>query len=228
MSAAVQDVKRQAPGGARFHIVTVNQGTLSEGDTVTAAVDSTVRDSTRRNHTATHLLHAALRKQFGSQVRQAGSLVAPDRLRFDFTHGSALTDDEKREIERVINEQIYRNTQVETKERSTDEAIKGGAMALFGESPATPCACVSIPGVSMELCRGHARPGDRRHRAVRDHGRVERAAGSGDRGADGRRRHCARPKRDAPLTRPPPCWGFRPDSCPNRGQTAVGGQAAGA
>jgi alanyl-tRNA synthetase len=154
LSATVQDVKRQAPGGARFHIVTVNEGTLSEGDTVTAAVDATVRDSTRRNHTATHLLHAALRRQFGSQVRQAGSLVAPDRLRFDFTHGSALTGDEQREIERVVNEQVYRNTQVETQERSTEEAIKDGAMALFGEKYGDTVRVVSIPGFSMELCGG--------------------------------------------------------------------------
>ena len=152
--ATVQDVKRQAPGSARFHIVTVDDGTLSEGDTVTATVDATVRDSTRRNHTATHLLHAALRRQFGAQVRQAGSLVAPDRLRFDFTHGAPLSDAEKRTIERVVNEQIYRNTRVETEERRTDDAIKDGAMALFGEKYGDTVRVVSIPGFSMELCGG--------------------------------------------------------------------------
>jgi alanyl-tRNA synthetase len=153
-SATVQDVKRQAQGSARFHIVTVDVGALSEGDAVTASVDAAVRDSTRRNHTATHLLHAALRRQFGGQVRQAGSLVAPDRLRFDFTHGAPMTDAERREIERVVNEQIYRNTRVETEERRTDDAIKDGAMALFGEKYGDTVRVVSIPGFSMELCGG--------------------------------------------------------------------------
>ena len=153
-SAAVQDVKRPAPGGARLHIVTVDEGSLSEGDKVTASVDAAVRDATRRNHTATHLLHAALRRKFGSQVRQAGSLVAPDRLRFDFTHGAPVTDDESRELERAVNEQIYRNTTVETTERSTEEAIQDGAMALFGEKYGDTVRVVSIPGFSMELCGG--------------------------------------------------------------------------
>jgi alanyl-tRNA synthetase len=153
-SATVQDVKRPSPGGARFHIVSVEQGTLSEGDAVTASVDATVRDATRRNHTATHLLHAALRHKLGTHVRQAGSLVAPDRLRFDFTHSAALTDDERREIERAVNEQVYRNTRVETAERSTEEAIKDGAMALFGEKYGDRVRVVSIPGFSVELCGG--------------------------------------------------------------------------
>jgi alanyl-tRNA synthetase len=152
--ATVQDVKRPGSGAARFHIVTVHEGSLGEGDTVTAVVDRDVRDATRRNHTATHLLHAALRQKFGSQVRQAGSLVAPDRLRFDFTHAAAVTDDEKREIERVVNEQVYRNTTVETAERSTEEAIQDGAMALFGEKYGDTVRVVSIPGFSMELCGG--------------------------------------------------------------------------
>jgi alanyl-tRNA synthetase len=153
-SATVQDVKRPSPGSARFHIVTVEQGTLNEGDKVTASVDAPVRDATRRNHTATHLLHAALRQKLGTHVRQAGSLVAPDRLRFDFSHSAALTDDERREIERVVNEQVYRNTRVETVERSTEEAVKEGAMALFGEKYGETVRVVSIPGFSMELCGG--------------------------------------------------------------------------
>jgi alanyl-tRNA synthetase len=153
-SAAVQDVKRQTPGAARFHIVTIHEGSLSEGDKVTAAVDGDVRDATRRNHTATHLLHAALRQKFGTQVRQAGSLVAPDRLRFDFAHGAAVTDEEKRELERVVNEQVYRNTTVETTERSTEDAIKDGAMALFGEKYGDTVRVVSISGFSKELCGG--------------------------------------------------------------------------
>jgi alanyl-tRNA synthetase len=88
-------------------------------------VDVALRDATRRNHTATHLLHAALRQRLGTHVHQKGSLVAPDRLRFDFTHDAGLTADERRDIERIVNEQIFRNTTVVTEEKSTEEAIKG-------------------------------------------------------------------------------------------------------
>jgi alanyl-tRNA synthetase len=87
-------------------------------------------------------------------VRQAGSLVAPDRLRFDFNHFQALTDDDRRHIERVVNEQVYRNTTVTTEERSTDDAIRAGAMALFGEKYGDTVRVVSIAGFSMELCGG--------------------------------------------------------------------------
>ncbi len=112
------------------------------------------RDATRRNHTATHLLHAALRQILGSHVKQAGSLVAPDRLRFDFVHVAALTADELMRIERLVNEQIYRNSPVQTEERSTEEAIAAGAMALFGEKYGDRVRVVSIPGFSLELCGG--------------------------------------------------------------------------
>src|SRR4029453_5657301 len=106
-------------------------GPLSEGQHVRAIVDAPTRDATRRNHTATHLLHAALRQVLGTHVKQAGSLVAPDRLRFDFTHFAALTPEEIESIERIVNEQIYRNAEVATEVRYTEEAMAAGAMALL-------------------------------------------------------------------------------------------------
>jgi len=154
LRARVVGVRKGPPGSMRAHLVKVLTGDLREGDRVAATVDASLRDATRRNHTATHLLHAALRHRLGSHVQQKGSLVAPDRLRFDFAHFSALTDEDKREIERVVNEQIYRNTTVTTEERSTEDAIKGGAMALFGEKYGDRVRVVSVPGFSVELCGG--------------------------------------------------------------------------
>jgi alanyl-tRNA synthetase len=100
------------------------------------------------------LLHAALRQQLGSHVRQKGSLVAPDRLRFDFSHAQPLTADDRLAIERVVNEQIYRDAPVTTDVRPTEEAVKSGAMALFGEKYGDTVRVVSIPGFSLELCGG--------------------------------------------------------------------------
>jgi alanyl-tRNA synthetase len=138
----------------RLHAVRLESGSLHRGQIVTAEVADETRDSTRRNHTATHLLHAALRQVLGTHVKQAGSLVAPDRLRFDFVHFSALTSEQLERVERIVNEQIARNTAVVTDLRSTEEAMASGAMALFGEKYGDRVRVVSIAGFSMELCGG--------------------------------------------------------------------------
>jgi alanyl-tRNA synthetase len=152
----VSGVVRLGPGLPRAHRLEAVDGGLSVRDLVTAEVDVALRDATRRNHTATHLLHAALRKVLGSHVKQAGSLVAPDRLRFDFVHFSALPDEEIGTIERLVNEAIVRNEAVNTSVRNTQEAIAAGAMALFGEKYGDKVRVVAIGdgAFSTELCGG--------------------------------------------------------------------------
>ena len=152
-SADVRGVSRVA-GWPRLHQVQVEAGTVQVRDLVTADVDDELRDATRRNHTATHLLHAALRRVLGGHVKQAGSLVSPERLRFDFVHYAPLTRKELDEIERLVTAEVCRNTPVQTEVRSTQEAVAAGAMALFGEKYGETVRVVSVPGFSMELCGG--------------------------------------------------------------------------
>jgi alanyl-tRNA synthetase len=128
--------------------------TLRVGDLVTAKVDVERRDATRRNHTATHLLHAALRRTLGTHVKQAGSLVAPDRLRFDFTHYAALDEQDLLDIEDLVNEHILKNEEVVTTVTDLDAAVNGGAMALFGEKYADQVRVLAIDDFSKELCGG--------------------------------------------------------------------------
>jgi len=152
--AAVEGLVKAGPDRPRLHRVRVESGVIREGELVTAEVDEIARDATRRNHTATHLLHAALRRVLGPHVKQGGSLVSPERLRFDYQHYEALGRDQLAEVERLVNEQVWRNTPVQTEVKSTDEAIAAGAMALFGEKYGNTVRVVSVPGFSMELCGG--------------------------------------------------------------------------
>jgi alanyl-tRNA synthetase len=152
----VTAVARLGPGLPRAHRIEKVEERISLRDMVTAEVDATARDATRRNHTATHLLHAALRKVLGAHVKQAGSLVAPDRLRFDFVHFSALTSDELWQIETIVNAAIQKNEDVTTAVKNTQEAIASGAMALFGEKYGDQVRVVAVGdgSFSTELCGG--------------------------------------------------------------------------
>ncbi len=134
----------------------VARDTLRVGDVVTAVVDAERRDAIRRNHTATHLLHASLRNELGTHVKQAGSLVAPDRLRFDFTHYAALGEQDLLDIEDLVNQHVLRNEEVNTDVMDLDAAVNSGAMALFGEKYGDRVRVVSVAegSFSKELCGG--------------------------------------------------------------------------
>jgi alanyl-tRNA synthetase len=155
--AVVEDTYSPAQG-LIVHKVKVEKGSLKVGDIISARVDVEKRDATRRNHTATHLMHAALREVLGTHVKQAGSVVAPNYLRFDFTHFQPLSRDEIAEIERLVNYHVLRNERVQTDELALEEAMQSGAMALFGEKYAEKVRVLSVPGAegvfSKELCGG--------------------------------------------------------------------------
>lgn len=142
--------------GLTLHKVKVEKGEIATGDKVSARVDAKKRDATRRNHTATHLVHAALREVLGTHVKQAGSVVAPSYLRFDFTHYQPLAEAEIVEIEDLVNRYILQNEPVNTNIMAIEEAMRGGAMALFGEKYGADVRVLSIgDGVfSKELCGG--------------------------------------------------------------------------
>ena len=141
-------------GGKIGHVGKVTKGMLAVGEEVKLSVDKTLRADTCKNHSATHLLQKALRTVLGSHVEQQGSLVTPDRLRFDFTHFQALTEDELREVESIVNEHIAMGLTVDTKEMTLEEAKKTGAMALFSEKYGETVRVVNMGDYSIELCGG--------------------------------------------------------------------------
>jgi alanyl-tRNA synthetase len=149
----VEDTQKQ--GKAHVHLGRVARGTLTVGQTLEAAVDVQRRRDTVRNHSATHLLHAALRQVLGKHVTQKGSLVAPDRLRFDFSHPKPLSEQELQAIEELVNRKILENTETRVQVMPLEEALKSGAMSLFGEKYDAEVRVLTIAdGFSVELCGG--------------------------------------------------------------------------
>ncbi len=148
----VKDCKKM--GQAHAHIGQLESGELKVGDPVRAEVDREARLATARNHSATHLLHAALRTILGEHVQQKGSLVEPERLRFDFSHFEPLDQEQIQRLERMVNQQILLNTRVETRVMDLEDAMNSGAMALFGEKYADQVRVLSIGEFSTELCGG--------------------------------------------------------------------------
>lgn len=153
VKAIVKDVQK-APNGQHLHTVHIQEGSLSVGDTVVAEVNRDNRSHIVKNHTATHLLHQALKDELGEHVNQAGSLVAPDRLRFDFSHFGQVTPEELQAIEKRVNEKIWENIPVEITHMPLDEAKAMGAMALFGEKYGDIVRVVQVSDYSIELCGG--------------------------------------------------------------------------
>ena len=156
----VRDCKRPV-STLWVHVGEVQSGELRVGDTVDLAVDAGRRDDIRRNHSATHLLHWALRHVLGTHVTQKGSLVAPDRLRFDFSHSAPLTDEEKQRVEDLVNERVRKNVAADTAVLPIGEAKQAGAIAFFGEKYGDSVRVVTM-GESKEFCGGThvARTGD--------------------------------------------------------------------
>jgi len=152
----------QKSGDANVQFGTVEQGTLKVGDKVEAVVDADRRQAIRLNHSATHLMHAALRQVLGDHVAQKGSLVAPDRLRFDFSHYEGVTAEQLQDIEDIVNDEIRKNVAAETKLMTYDDAIESGAVALFGEKYGDKVRVLRLGDSSVELCGGThvARTGD--------------------------------------------------------------------
>jgi len=151
--ARIVDVRRPREG-LMVHRALIEQGELRVGDRALAEIDASRRAAIRRNHTATHLLHAALREVLGTHVKQAGSLVAADRLRFDFSHFSALSDRAKADVESLVNCVVLRDLPVEIAESDREQALGRGAMALFGEKYGDRVRTVRIGEFSLELCGG--------------------------------------------------------------------------
>ncbi len=141
-------------GGKFAHLGEVKEGTIQVGETACASIDVELRMASSRNHSATHLLHKALRTVLGTHVEQAGSYVSADRLRFDFTHFAAMTPEEIKEVERLVNDAIFASYEVHAEEMSIDEARNMGAMALFGEKYGDVVRVVDMGGYSIELCGG--------------------------------------------------------------------------
>ena len=141
-------------GGTVGHVGRVTKGRIQAGDTAILTVDATRRGNTCKNHSATHLLQKALREVLGSHVEQAGSFQDGERTRFDFSHSAAMTDEEIKKVEQIVNEKIAENLSVETKEMTIEEAKKSGAMALFGEKYGETVRVVQMGDFSKELCGG--------------------------------------------------------------------------